>query len=97
MDFEYKTVLAPSAETAPPLDLAQIVLPEDLSLRLMMAAELHSATVLKACLIEVEQLGLAGERLAVHLRGFAQRFDMETISKIVAQIAVEPSPAISQL
>jgi signal transduction histidine kinase/DNA-binding NarL/FixJ family response regulator len=97
VDFEYTTVMLPSAEAASPLDLAQIVLPEDLALRMMMAAELHSATVLKSCLLEVEQLGLAGERLAVHLRGFAQKFDMETISKIVAQIAVEPSPLAAPL
>jgi signal transduction histidine kinase/FixJ family two-component response regulator len=92
VDFDYKTALVSSEESEPPLDLAQILLPEDLALRLMMAAELHSATVLKSCLSEVAQLGPSGRRLAEHLREFAHSFDMETIAKIVAQIAVEPSP-----
>ena len=96
VDFEYKAVAAPSGKNAPALDLAQITLPEDLALRLTMAAELHSTTVLKSCLTELEQLGAPGKRLAAHLRGFVQSFQMETISKIVAQIAVEPSSVMSQ-
>jgi signal transduction histidine kinase/CheY-like chemotaxis protein len=96
VDFEYKVDAAPAAKDASPLDLAQITLPEDLALRLTMAAELHSTTVLKSCLGELEQLGPPGQRLAVHLRGFVQSFQMETISKIVAQIAVEPSSVTSQ-
>ena len=72
VEFEYKAAAQTTAVVASPLDLAQIVLPEDLALRLMMAAELHSTTVLKNCLTEVEQLGASGERLAEHLRGFAQ-------------------------
>ncbi len=95
--FEYKIGSAPSAPSASPLDLTQIILPEDLALRLTMAAELHSTTVLKSCLAELEQLGAPGQRLAVHLRGFVQSFQMETIAKIVAQIAVEPAPATSEV
>lgn len=75
------------------IDLAQIALPEDLAARLVMAAELHSATVLKSCLREVEALGPYGIRLAEHLRTFLSCYDMETIQRIVAQIPVEPESA----
>jgi signal transduction histidine kinase/CheY-like chemotaxis protein len=94
VEFEYAPAPAAS-DAAPELDLGSIVLPEDLIARLVMAAELHSATVLKNCLREVEQTGQAGRRLATHLRGFMASYDMETIQKIVAQIpvagATEPS------
>jgi len=92
VDFEYK---APpdGAESAPLLDLGRIVLPEDLVTRLMMAAELHSATVLKSCLREVEETGAPGRRLAEHLREFLASYDMEMIQKITAQIAVVPNGA----
>ena len=90
-DFRREEVAA-----EPSIDLRSLFLPEDLALRLMMGAELHSATVLKNCLLEVEQLGLPGERLAAHLRGFMASYDMATIQKIVAQIPVEPeTPASS--
>jgi hypothetical protein len=58
----------------------------------MMAAELHSATVLKTCLAEVELLGPAGQRLAAHLRQFLASYDMETIQKLLAQIPVLHEP-----
>ena len=85
VEFVYQAV----EEDAAPMetiDLRQVTLPEDLAQRLSVAAELHSATVLKACLLEVEQLGPAGARLAQHLRGFLASYDMETIQRILAQI-----------
>lgn len=56
--------------------------------RLAMAAELHSATVLKVCLAEMEILGPAGERVAGHLRTFLASYDMKAIQHLVAQIPV---------
>ena len=53
-----------------------------------MAAELHSATVLKVCLAEMEILGPAGERVAGHLRTFLASYDMKAIQHLVAQIPV---------
>jgi signal transduction histidine kinase/CheY-like chemotaxis protein len=91
--FRYKAPLD-GAEIQPLLDLGRIVLPEDLVTRLMMAAELHSATVLKSCLREVEETGPAGRRLAEHLREFLASYDMDMIQKITAQIAVEPNGAM---
>jgi signal transduction histidine kinase/CheY-like chemotaxis protein len=70
------------------IDLGQLALCEDLALRLSTAAELHSATVIKSCLQEVEQLGPSGVRLAQHLRQFLASYDMKTIQRIVAQIPV---------
>jgi CheY-like chemotaxis protein len=83
----------PRGSTVPGIDLAQVVLSEDLAARLVMAAELHSATVLKNCLAEVEALGSHGCRLADHLRRFLSCYDMEMIQRIVAQIPVEQEAA----
>ncbi|HSI62347.1 MAG TPA: response regulator, partial [Candidatus Saccharimonadia bacterium] len=87
IQFLYKERAAPD-ESADIIDLRQIALPEDLASRLAVAAELHSATVLKSCLTEVEKLGPAGERLAQHLRGFLASYDMKSIQRLVAQIPV---------
>ncbi len=81
-----------SGDALPAIDLARLALPEDLAARLVMAAELHSATVLKNCLGEVGQLGPHGLRLAGHLRGFLASYDMEMIQRVVAQIPVRPAP-----
>ncbi len=97
VEFDYKARAA-GAEGASLLDLGRIVLAEDLATRLMMAAELHSSTVLKNCLKEVEETGPSGQRLAAHLREFLASYDMEMIQKIVAQIPVtrdEPSTSSS--
>ena len=91
--FDYRAPLS-GGPGAPLLDLGRIVLPEDLVTRLMMAAELHSATVLKNCLREVEETGEPGRRLAAHLREFLASYDMEMIQRIIAQIAVTPDGAI---
>ncbi|HSI13965.1 MAG TPA: CHASE domain-containing protein [Chthoniobacter sp.] len=88
--FDYKAP-AEDAERAPLQDLGSIVLPEELVTRVMMAAELHSATVLKSCLREMEETGAPGRRLAEHLREFLASYDMEMIQKITAQIAVAPN------
>jgi CheY-like chemotaxis protein len=84
----------PNDPTGPDLsiDLGQLALSEDLAQRLSTAAELHSATVIKSCLQEVEQLGPPGLRLAQHLRQFLASYDMKTIQRIVAQIPVQFEP-----
>lgn len=87
VEFEYKDdPLSPDLGDS--IDLSQITLPEELVARLTMAAELHSATVLKSCLTELEHLGSAGERLAQHLRTFLSSYDMKTIQRIIAQIPI---------
>lgn len=89
VEFSYREV-AGTVEPVGSIDLRQVVLPEDLAARMTMAAELHSATVMKACLQEMEALGPAGVRLAQHLRGFLASYDMETIQQLLAQIPVKP-------
>ncbi|WP_050028119.1 CHASE domain-containing protein [Verrucomicrobium sp. BvORR034] len=86
--FEYEPLPNGMSSWEESVDLRQVSLPEELATRLTMAAELHSATVLKGCLVEMEQLGPAGERLAQHLREFLASYDMKTIQRIVAQIPV---------
>ncbi len=73
----------------PLIDLAGIPLPESLVDRMVVAGELHSATVLKRCLKEMEDLGPAEKRLALHLRDFLARCDMVAIQSIIAQIPVK--------
>jgi signal transduction histidine kinase/CheY-like chemotaxis protein len=87
VEFVYKET-ADGESSVGTIDLRQLTLPEDLAVRLVMAAELHSATVLKSCLLEVEQLGPTGARLAQHLRGFLASYDMETIQRLLAQVPV---------
>ncbi len=70
------------------IDLSSLTLPEDLSSRMAMAAELHSATVLKSCFLELEALGSTGQRLAQHLRTLLASYDMKTIQRILAQIPI---------
>jgi signal transduction histidine kinase/FixJ family two-component response regulator len=85
VSFEYASP-APADPAGETIDLRQLTLPEELAARLSLAAELHSATVLKNCLAEVEKLGPAGERLAAHLRTFLASYDMKSIQRLVAQI-----------
>lgn len=79
----------PPVET-PTLDLEQIVLPEDLCTRMTVAAELHSTTVLKACLDELRQLGGPAEQLADHLRQLLRAFDLGAIARLLSRLRVEP-------
>jgi signal transduction histidine kinase/FixJ family two-component response regulator len=77
-----------SSKTQPGLDLSHLMLPERLVSKMVLAAELHSATALNACLEELEVLGSEESRLAEHLRGFLASYDMEAIQRILAQLSV---------
>ena len=89
VEYEYKPV-PEDAVVEETIDLRAVVLPESLATRLVMAAELHSATVLKQCLVELGEISPAGQRLAEHLRGFLASYDMETIQRVTAQLTVAP-------
>jgi CheY-like chemotaxis protein len=89
--FVTKEALQNESDPDGTIDLGQLILDEDLAQRLATAAELHSATVIKSCLREVEQLGAPGLRLAQHLRKFLASYDMKTIQRVVAQIPVHPA------
>jgi signal transduction histidine kinase/CheY-like chemotaxis protein len=87
VEFVYKAGAELELEEA--IDLNEITVSEDLLSRMVMAAELHSTTVLKTCLKELEELGPHEQRLAEHLRGFLRSYDMETIQRIIAQLPNE--------
>jgi CheY-like chemotaxis protein len=72
--------------TKPGLDLRHLLLPGPIVSKMVLAAELHSATALNACLKEVEILGPEERRLAEHLREFLASYDMESIQRILAQL-----------
>ena len=74
-----------SSRVQPGLDLSHLVLPERIVTKMVLAAELHSATALNACLQELEVLGQEESRLAEHVRGFLASYDMEAIQRILAQ------------
>ena len=87
VNFTYRPQNKSDAEL-PLIDLAGIPLPEDLVNRMVVAGELHSATVLKRCLKEMEDLGPDEKRLAFHLRDFLSKCDMIAIQSIIAQIPI---------
>ena len=76
---------------APPLDFETIVLPEDLCTRMTVAAELHSTTVLKACLEELRQLNGPAAALADHLRQRLRAYDLEGVARLLARLPVQPA------
>ncbi|HEY0256327.1 MAG TPA: ATP-binding protein [Candidatus Methylacidiphilales bacterium] len=86
--YIYRSVDPSQAESAV-IDLAGIPLPESLVDRMVVAAELHSATVLRRCLQEMDELGSAEKRLAAHLRDFLSSCDMTAIQRIIAQLAIK--------
>ena len=85
-EFEY-------AEASPAMDCpiaweaGQLALPDELYARLATAAELHSTTVLKSCLIELRQLGPGAEQLAEHIRHLMRSYDMAGILRLISRVA----------
>ena len=80
-----------SAPSAPLPNLETLTLPEDLCTRMTVAAELHSTTVLKACLDELRQLGGPAAALADHLRLALRAYDLEGVSRLLAKL---PAPSV---
>ncbi len=68
--------------------LERVALPEELCARLMVAAELHSTTALKAGLQELRQRGPDALRLAEEIRGLMRSYDMDGIQHLLAKITV---------
>jgi len=64
----------------------RIQLPEPLSARLAVAAELHSTTALKSALTELRALGPDAELLADHIRHRMRAYDMHGIQRLLAQV-----------
>jgi signal transduction histidine kinase/CheY-like chemotaxis protein len=86
--FEEPAAAAAAMETPLP-DLELVVLPEELCARMTVAAELHSTTVLKACLEELRQLGGPAEALADHLRQLLRAYDLGAIALLLSRLRVQ--------
>ena len=74
-------------------DLGKVILPEELCARLMVAAELHSTTALKAALLDLRQLGTEEYRLADQIRHLMRSYDMDGIQHLLARCAVPQARA----
>jgi signal transduction histidine kinase/DNA-binding response OmpR family regulator len=81
-EFEYA---APVTEAAPPTgwEVGPLELPEELYARLSTAAELHSTTALKSCLLELRQLGPEPAKLAEQIRQLMRSYDMDGILHLI--------------
>ena len=86
-EFEYAEGRKPEAEGAP--DWGGLRLPGDLLANLRNATRLNNVTNIERCLKELEQLGEAPRRLAVHLRRLKQQFDMRAIGSILGELQHE--------
>jgi signal transduction histidine kinase/CheY-like chemotaxis protein len=75
-------------ELQPPVNntMTGIHLPEELSARLMVAAELHSTTALKTCLQELRAGGPDAERLAEEIRQLMRSYDMDGIQRLLTRV-----------
>ena len=76
----------------PPLGDHCVVLGEGLCARLMVSAELHSTTALKACLQELRQGGPEAIRLAEEIRFLMRSYDMDGIARLLARTALPVKP-----
>ena len=82
-----------AVESLPDAPLGPVPLPDELCARLMVAAELHSTTALKACLQELRQLGPEAGRLADQIRLLMRSYDMEGIQQLLARVTTPASSA----
>jgi len=71
--------------------LERVELPEELCARLMVAAELHSTTALKACLQELRQMQPEAQELANQIRQLMRSYDMDGIQHLLAKVARPPA------
>lgn len=84
-EFEFAAPVAAVKELASPENL-RVAIPDELCARLNVAAELHSTTALKACLLELRQLGPEAEVLAEHVRYRMRSYDMDGILRLLARV-----------
>jgi CheY-like chemotaxis protein len=89
VEYEYAGESAAEVEEMGVADWSDVVLPAALYARLHEAAELHMVTEIEGCLEAVEQLGEAPRRLAGHLRGLRQNYDMASILNTLGEVRHE--------
>ena len=78
----------PAMNLAASLNLEQVRLSDELCARLMVAAELHSTTALKACLLELRQQGPAATQLAEEIRVLMRSYDMNSIQRLLERLVI---------
>ena len=83
VEYKYADVDEKDAES---LDLAQIILPDELFWRLKEAAEIYSITELKQYLGELDKHNPDIYRFADHLRELVEKEDMEEILNLLNQV-----------
>jgi signal transduction histidine kinase/CheY-like chemotaxis protein/sensor domain CHASE-containing protein len=88
-DFIFREEKPHDPANSEPPDLKELAIPEELVTRLTTAANTHSATTIRTCLNEIEQLGPKGVRLARYLLPFLSEYDMKTIQKLVLELPVQ--------
>ena len=86
--FERLPAPVPAPESPPPGEFDDFMLPEELGTRMSEAAELHSTTVVKACLEELHQLGGQAVSLADHLRQLLRAYDLPAITRLIDRLRV---------
>ena len=91
VSFDYFSS-TPEAESGPGQDCVSVVLPDDLCVRLTVAAELHSTTALKACLQELRELGSDEGALAERIRLLMRSYDMDGILQLLARVTESNAP-----
>jgi signal transduction histidine kinase/CheY-like chemotaxis protein len=91
LGVEFEDLEAPDALETPLSEPVRVVLPEPLCARLMVAAELHSTTALKAALQELRTFGPEAVLLAEHLRHLMRSYDMDGIQRLLSRVAVPAS------
>ncbi|MCC7376698.1 MAG: CHASE domain-containing protein [Verrucomicrobiales bacterium] len=81
----------------PSRDAETLFVPQELYSGLLLAAELHSTTMLKARLGELRGLGPAAERLAEEIRWLMRSYDMDAIRRVLERVSPRlpstPAPA----
>ena len=92
-DRAHRGLELPKAE----VPLGRIDLPEELCARLMVAAELHSTTALKAGLQELRLRGPEAAQLADQIRQLMRSYDMDGIQRLMSSVArpTNPEPAVN--
>ncbi len=86
LKVEFESAEPPGEPDVAPLE--QVFLPDGLSARLMVAAELHSTTALKAGLQELRQHGPDATRLADEIRRLMHSYDMDGIQRLLVKTVV---------
>ena len=80
------TYAAEPMEDTTPADWRGGQVPSGLMARLLEATEFRQVTQLEAGLQELEQLGEAARRLAVHLRGLRQELQLDEIQTVLESL-----------